>query len=404
MLNRPTMLDLEPEIQPDEESELNPGGLFQRFLRVLLFRTDWLMILPMLVLLAFGALFIYGTGQQIGGPQAANLWRRHLLCMAIGGSVWLIFSILDYRWCGPFSLILYPVTVALLVLVLVPSIGQKYFGARSWLKLGPLNFQPSELAKFALVVLCAWILSFRKTSVNHPLWLLFLLVLLGIPAGLTCMQPDLGTAMTMTVPVAGMIFAAKLKWRYIVIFLLAAAVILPVSYQYFLKTYQKERILVFFDPERDKQNRGWTQLQAEIAVGVGGLTGKGFMKGKHNLLGYLPRTVSNSDFIFPVIAEETGFLGSVTVVVMFALLLFSIFRTALLAPDDFGRYLCVGTAILLFFHAYVNIAMSIRMCPVSGLPLPLVSFGGTFLVVVMTYLGIVHSIYGHRERKSIFDL
>ena len=402
MLNRPVMLDLEPEIQPDDEPELKPGGLFQRFLRVLLFRTDWLMILPMLVLLAFGALFIYGTGQQIGGAAAKLFWKRHLLYMAIGGSVWLIFSILDYRWCGPFSLILYPLTVALLVLVLF--IGQKYFGARSWLKFGSFNFQPSELAKFALVVLCAWILSFRQVSVNHPLWLLCLLVLLGVPAGLTSMQPDLGTAMTMTIPVIGMIFAAKLKWRYIVIFLLAAAVILPVSYRYFLKTYQKERILVFLDPERDKQNRGWTQLQAEIAVGVGGLTGKGFMKGKHNLLGYLPRTVSNSDFIFPVIAEETGFLGSVTVVAMFALLLFSIFRTALLAPDDFGRYLCIGIAVLLFFHAYVNIAMSIRMCPVSGLPLPLVSFGGTFLVVTMTYLGIVHSIYGHRERKSIFDL
>ena len=211
-------------------------------------------------------------------------------------------------------------------------------------------------------------------------------------------------ALTMAAPVAGMIFAARLKWRYIVIFLLALTVILPVGYHCFLKTYQKERILVFFDPERDKQNRGWTQLQAEIAVGAGGLTGKGFMKGKHNLLGFLPRTVSNSDFIFPVIAEETGFLGAFSVVIMFALLFFAIFRTALLAPDDFGRYLCVGIAIQLFFHAYVNIAMNIRMCPVTGLPLPLVSFGGTFLIMTMAYLGIIHSVYGHRERKNIFDL
>ena len=118
MLNCPPMLDLEPEIEPDDETDLKPGGIFQRFLRVLLFRTDWLMIVPMLVLLSFGALFIYGTGQQIGGPQADILWRRHLLYMAVGGSVWLIFSILDYRWCGPFSLILYPLTVVSLVLVL----------------------------------------------------------------------------------------------------------------------------------------------------------------------------------------------------------------------------------------------------------------------------------------------
>ena len=299
-------------------------------------------------------------------------------------------------------MVLYPAAVALLVLVLI--IGPKWSGARSWLVFGPLTFQPSEIAKVALMILCAWILSIGKVNVNNPLWMLLILFLLAVPAGLTCLQPDLGTAMTMAAPVAGMIFAARLKWRYIVILLVAAAVILPVSYHFFLKTYQKERILTFIDPERDKQNRGWNQLQAEIAVGAGGLAGKGFMKGKHTLLGYLPRTVSHSDFIFPVIAEETGFLGTCSLVMLFALLFFSIFRTALLAADDFGRYLCVGIAIQLFFHVYVNIAMSIRMCPVTGLPLPLVSSGGTFLVITMLYLGIVHSIYGHREIKGIFDL
>ena len=402
MLNRPPLLDLEPETPLSaEDPDLKPAGMIRQFFRILFFRTDWLMVLPMLVLLSFGILFIYGTGQQIGG-RAVEYWKHHLLCLGIGGVLWLLFSILDYRWCGPFSLILYPVTVILLVLVLI--FGQKIFGARSWLVLGPLNFQPSEVAKVALLILCAWFLSVGKVDVNHPLWLTLLLLLLAIPAGLTCLQPDLGTAMTMAAPVAGMIFAARLKWRYIVVFLLALAVILPVSYHFFLKTYQKERILVFFDPDRDKQNRGWNQLQAEIAVGAGGLTGKGFMNGKHNKLGYLPRTVSNSDFIFPVIAEETGFLGTFSLVMMFALLFFSIFRTALLAPDDFGRYLCIGIAIQLFFHVYVNIAMSIRMCPVSGLPLPLVSYGGTFLVITLMYLGMVHSVYGHRERKGIFDL
>lgn len=401
MINRSPLLNLEPDILSSSDSDSWAVRLIKSFFRILVFRTDWLLIVPMAVLLAIGAMFIYGTGQQAGGFAAATFWKRHLIYMAVGGSVWLFFSILDYRWCGPFSVIFYPVTLILLVAVLF--IGQKYFGARSWFTFGKINFQPSELAKFAMVVLCAWVLSARKADINNPLWMVFLLILLAVPAGLTCMQPDLGTAIAMTAPVIGMIFAARIKWRYIIIFMLLFAVTLPVGY-HFLKNYQKERIRVFFDPERDKQNRGWTQLQAEIAVGAGGLTGKGFMNSKHNLLGYLPRTVSNSDFIFPVIAEETGFLGASAVVLMYILLMFAVFRTALLAPDEFGRYLCVGIAILLFFHIYVNIGMSIRLSPVTGLPLPLVSYGGTFLVITMTYLGIVHSIYGHRERNSIFDL
>ena len=399
-MNRPPLLDFEPDIDSSAEPEAVAAGIVRRFFRILFFRTDWLMILPMLVLLVFGELFIYGTGQQTGGI-AANYWRRHLWYMAAGGGIWLFFSILDYRWCGPFAAVLYPITVILLVIVLF--FGKEYFGARSWLSVKSLSFQPSEAAKFALLLLCAWILSAHKADVNRPLWLGGLLLLLAIPAVLTGMQPDLGTAVSMAAPVAGMIFVARIKWRYLLILLVAMAVILPVGY-HSLKTYQKERILVFLNPERDKQNRGWNQYQAEIAVGAGGFSGKGFMNGKHNLLGYLPRTVSNSDFIFPVIAEETGFLGTMTVVLMYMLLMFAILRTALLAPDQFGRYLCVGIAILLFFHAYVNIAMSIRMCPVTGLPLPLVSYGGTFLVITLTYLGIVHSVYGHRERKSIFDL
>ena len=402
-MNRPPLLDMKKALRETAEPDASASGMLRRFFEGLLYRTDWLMVLPMVILLIVGELFVYGTGQQVGGFAAANFWRRHLHYIITGGIVWLIVSVVDYRWSGPFSAILYPFTVALLVIVLFPGVGIKYFGARSWLKIGPIQFQPSELAKFALVVLCAWVLSMEKCNINRILWLLALGILLGIPAYLTKKQPDLGTAMTMVAPVAGMIFAAKLKWRYIIILIVATAVVLPIGY-HFLKPYQKERILVFLDPERDKLNRGWTQLQAEMAVGAGGFRGKGFMNGTHNLLGYLPQKVSNSDFIFPVIAEETGFLGACGVVLLYMVLLFSIFRTALLAPDKFGRYLCVGIAILLFFHIYVNIAMSIRMCPVTGLPLPLISYGGTFLVTTMTYLGLVHSIYGHRERKSVFDL
>lgn len=331
-----------------------------------------------------------------------TFWKRHLHYMALGGGVFLLFSLLDYRWCGPVSMIFYVLSVILLILV--PFIGVKYFGARSWLQFGPLNFQPSELAKFSLILLSSWLLSLRKINVNNLLHLALIAILGIIPVILTVLQPDLGTAMTIIVPLCAIIFAAKLKWRYICIFTALGILLGASTYFFGMKTYQQERIKVFLDPGRDPQNRGWSQLQAEMAVGSGGLTGKGFMNGTHNLLGYLPQKVANSDFIFPVIAEETGFLGAGALISLFILLLLAILRTALLAPDDFGRYLCIGIAILLFFHIYINIAMSIRLSPVTGLPLPLVSYGGTFLVTTMAYLGIVHSVYGHREKKSIFDL
>ena len=161
---------------------------------------------------------------------------------------------------------------------------------------------------------------------------------------------------------------------------------------------------VFLNPEHDTRNRGWSQLQAEIAVGHGGLTGKGYMQGTHNALGYLPQTVSNSDFIFPVIAEEKGLIGSYVLVGLYMLLIFTILRTAFVIEDDFGRYICVGSAVTLFMHSAINIGMCIRLAPVTGLPLPLVSYGGTFLIATMCYLGLVHSVYIHSEKKSIFDL
>ena len=384
-----------------EQGDSSGNGIFRNLLSVILFRTDWLQILPMMLLITIGELFIYGTGQQIGGFYAETFWKRHLIYIGIGIAVWLIFSILDYRWCGPFALTLYPLSIALLIYVLFW--GEKYFGARSWIQFGSINFQPSEVAKFSLLVLTAWILSMKKVNINRLFWLVLLVILTMIPVTLTKMQPDLGTATAMLAPVLAIIFTARLKWRYILILSIIAAICMPVGY-YFLKDYQKERIRVFLDPSRDPSNRGWSTLQAEMAVGSGGLTGKGFMKGTHNLLGFLPQKVSNSDFIFPVIAEETGFLGATGVVLTFMILLFSILRTALLAPDDFGKYMCVGIAILMFFHTYVNIAMCLRLCPVTGLPLPLVSYGGTFLVTTMAYLGIVHSVYGHREKKTLFDL
>ena len=161
---------------------------------------------------------------------------------------------------------------------------------------------------------------------------------------------------------------------------------------------------MFLDPEKDPLNRGWNAIQSEIAVGSGGFLGKGYMQGTHCSLGYLPKTVAHSDFIFPVIAEETGFVGGVILLGLFALLIFSIFRTALIASDAFGRNLCVGIAMLIMVHVFVNVGMCIRLMPITGLPLPLVSYGGTFLITLLICLGIVQSVYAHRNQESFLGV
>jgi len=189
-----------------------------------------------------------------------------------------------------------------------------------------------------------------------------------------------------------MLFAGKIKWKWILTTIIIIMVLAPCVYP-LLRGYQKERILVFLDPSRDPSNKGWNSRQSQLAVGSGGFWGKGIGNNTQSTLGFLPKTVANSDFIFSVIAEETGFIGALIMLFCYLLLIFSSFRTAIIAIDDFGRYLAVGIGTLIFIHSAVNIGMTIRLMPVTGLPLPLVSLGGSFIISTMISLGILQSIY-----------
>ena len=366
------------------------------FLRSFFSRFDLLQILPATVLLLTGVLFIYGTGQQIGGIYALH-WERQVLWIGIGVVFWLIFSLFDYRSYGVLSLLLYPFGLLLLIYVLFA--GDVRYGARRWLEIGGVSLQPSEIVKLLTIVLASWIFSLEKFRITRWKSLGILALLAVIPGFLIFRQPNLSTALTLVFGLFAVAFAAGLRIRIILIGLLALAICAPVGYS-MLRPYHKARIHVFLNPGSDPLNKGWNQMQSELAVGSGGLTGKGFMQGTQNQLGYLPQTVSNSDFIFSVIAEETGFVGSVLLLGMYALLMISIFRTALIASDDFGRYLCTGIGAVFALHTIVNIGMSIRLMPVTGLPLPLVSYGGTFMLATLSCLGIVQSVYANRSRTE----
>ncbi|MBE6405751.1 MAG: rod shape-determining protein RodA [Lentisphaerae bacterium] len=362
-------------------------------LRSVFFRFDYKQIIPMIILLLFGVFFVYGIGQQVGGVGAEIYWKRQIQWAVIGLVIWLVLALFDYRKYGVISLFLWPISIALLGIVL--KFGVDRFGAKRWFSLFGFSIQPSEIAKLCTIVFLAWLLSRKDIDVNKIKWFFLSILILTVPAFLIFQQPNLSTALTVIICGVSIIFTARLKLKTILIITVLLAILAPIGYS-MLRDYHKERIAVFLDASKDPLNAGWNQMQSELAVGSGGLTGKGFMQGTQNNLGYLPQTVSNSDFIFSVIAEETGFIGAMVVVAMYILLMISIFSTALTAQDDFGRYLCAGIGAMFALHSIVNMGMTIRMMPVTGLPLPLVSYGGTFMVTSLMALGMVQSVYSKR--------
>lgn len=370
------------------------GRFFARF--------DLMQIIPLALLLTIGMCFVHSTGQQVGGHHV-ELFSRQCVYLAVGLALWFAFIMLDYRWIGLSSVLFYPAVIAVLVLVLM--FGPVRNNTRRWIDVGPVSLQPSELGKMAVLFAVAWLASLKRVNINKIWWLGLVAILTVIPFLLIYKEPDLGTAIVLIPLTAAILFAANLRWIYIAVIAVFCIGGPLIAYNSpILKNYQKKRIAMFINPEDDRYGGGWNVIQSEIAVGTGGMTGKGYRQGTHTMLGYLPPKVADSDFIFPVIAEETGFAGTFSLILLYGLLLFSILRTALLASDLFGRYLCVGIAAILMTHVFINIGMCIRLVPVTGLPLPFISYGGTFLVAMLCYLGIAQSVYAHRNDPSRLDL
>jgi rod shape determining protein RodA len=345
---------------------------------------DWAMFIISMALCALGVLQIYSATNATKWDGA---WWRQLIYIAGGLVMAYVFAQIDYHSVMGHIYIIYAVSIGLLIAT--AAVGNTVFNSTRWIKVGGLTFQTSEFVKIVLVLLVARYLADLKTNTVEWPDLLRLGALVGLPFLLVIRQPDLGTALTYLPILISGVLVAGLRWKYLLVIGLVALVCLPIGY-HFLKPYQKDRLASFMDPARDPKGAGFQVIQSKIAVGNGGVWGRGVTKGSQTHLGFLP--VSHTDFIFSSFAEEHGFLGVVVALVLYFLLIMQVVQNAQSAPDRAGVFICMGIGTLLLFHVLVNVGMVVGRMPVTGIPLPLMSSGGSNTWSVFLMLGLVNSV------------
>jgi rod shape determining protein RodA len=387
---------------------------------------QWPMILALTGLMAIGAAFVFSaTSSNDMFRQLAwyrQPWFRQMIFYVVGmaGAVGICF--VSYHRLARWSIVIYWVAIVLLIVVLIPKVGSKVFGARRWIDLGFFRFQPSEFAKLAVVLAQAHFLSRPPEELRFPGVFLQALGLTALPFVIILREPDLGSALVLLPIGLVMMFAAGVPVSFLkrliigvgllVALLIVDVVFAPTRFRLPLEDYQRDRLLVYFGREfapprgsraehqrfsATQQSKSYNVEQALISVGSGGLTGKGWRQGTQNALGYLPRAVAHNDFIFSVIAEEKGFLGSLVVIALYTVVLFTGIHIAGQARDRLGRLLAIGVVTMLFSHIFVNIGMNIRLMPVTGIPLPLLSYGGTSVLCSLIAAGFLQNIQIHRN-------
>lgn len=319
-------------------------------------------------------------------------WHRQLFSLFIGIVACVSISSLDYRTLNRQAYIIYGGVI--LVLIITVLFGTKISGTRAWLRLGLLSIQPSEFMKLAAIVAMAKYFHDQRLAGPYGLKELGIPFLITIiPAGLIMVQPDLGTTVTLLAVLSSMILFAGVKKKLTISIATIALASFPLIWK-LLAPHQKSRILTFLNPERDPTGAGYNVIQSMVAVGSGRLFGKGYRLGSQTALRYLPER--HSDFAFSVVGEEWGFIGSLLVLGLLAFLVFWALRIAMRAKDRFGMLCAVGVAALIFWHTAINISMTLGAFPVVGIPLPFLSYGGSFLITVYAAIGLLMSIEGRR--------
>jgi rod shape determining protein RodA len=346
---------------------------------------DWPLLLITLLICAVGVLQIFSATRDTIWQDA---WWKQILYVFLGLFLMWVIMVVDYHTLLHHITPMYVLSVLALAGTFV--IGKQVFGSRRWIPVaGGFHLQVSEFVKLVIILLVARYLTELKKDELEIREMLKLAGLVVIPAALVLKQPDLGTAMTYLAVLVVGAFVAGLRWKYIAVIAVVTVLVLPVTYS-FLKPYQKARLVSFMDPERDPQGTGYQLIQSQIAVGAGGMFGKGPLKGTQTQLRFLP--VPHTDFIFSAFSEEHGFVGVIVVLSLFFIMIMRIVQNAQTAPDRPGMYICMGVAALLLFHMLVNVGMVVGRMPVTGIPLPFMSAGGSNLWSNFLALGLVNNV------------
>ncbi|MBI4706974.1 MAG: rod shape-determining protein RodA [Candidatus Omnitrophica bacterium] len=365
-------------------------------------RHNFFILIIALLIASIGIISIYSSTYQKEGNLWQEIYKRQILWVLLGLFCFLFVSNMDYRRLWDWTYFLYAACLFLLLLVFI--LGAIRLGAQRWLKFAWFNFQPSEFAKICLAIFLARY--FSKKSVNDISLLSYKFgifrgiilpfIFVAIPVGLIIEQPDLGSGLMIVFLFIAMLYLTNVRLRYIMIFL--AIMLIPVPFMWhFLRDYQKERLLVFLNPNIDPLGAGYTVIQSKIAIGSGIIFGKGWLSGTQGQLHFLPE--SHTDFIFASFGEEWGFFGCAVLLLLYYLLVQQGLRIAKRTNDDFGKLLAYGISLMLGIQVFINVAMNMGLAPVVGVPLPLMSYGGSSVLVTFISLGILTSI---ERKRAVF--
>ena len=371
---------------------MRPYAAARRTLSVVdkLYEINWGLVLLVTIIACIGFAMLY----SVAGGSLSPWADKQMIRFVIGLALMIGAAVIDIRLWMSFA---YPAyVVCLLLLVGVDVAGHVGLGAQRWITLGPLELQPSEPMKIALVLaLARYLHGLSVEDVSRPLRLAIPLVMIAMPAALVAMQPNLGTTLILAADGVSLLFLAGLSWWWIVPTITAAAAAVPIAWKYILHDYQRTRVLTFLNPESDALGAGWNITQAKIAIGSGGATGKGFLQGTQSRLNFLPE--KHTDFIITNFGEEFGFVGCIALLILFAVVIGYGVQIAMSARSQFSRLLAIGIILNFFFYIMINSAMVMGLIPVVGIPMPLISYGGTAMLTVMFGFGLLLSVHVHRQ-------
>ncbi|MBU0553763.1 rod shape-determining protein RodA [Myxococcota bacterium] len=361
-------------------------------LLAILARAPWVLLIALLGLCALSVYNLHSTSMAAGN----TIYLRHLYWMLIGGGVMIVVALIDYRSLQRFVPLFYLGVLTLLLLVLL--VGKEVNGSKRWIDLGFVGFQPSELAKLAIILsLASWFQRVPRPGGYALKDLLPVAALIGLPMLLILLEPDLGHTLMLLFISGSMLVFERFERRAMVTLLIFGLASAPFVWEFVLRDYQKSRILTLVDSKADTHGAGWHARQARVAVGSGGFFGKGHGHGTQVAGGFLPE--NHTDFVFANLAEEQGFLGGFFVLALYLALIISALRSASMARDRFGRHVAVGVGALIFWHVLMNMGMVLNILPVTGVTLPLLSYGGTSVVTVMSAMGLLLNIH---LRRTVF--